>query len=83
VRGEGQGAKKASNLVDVLGIIGRYEQVEVNRRTLAGPDPIAQLDVGEDEIHLGEAAGLPLREHLLIDIDAIVVRDAERADPRH
>jgi hypothetical protein len=31
----------------------------------------------------GRRAGLPLREHLLIDIDAIVVRDAERADPRH
>ena len=62
MRGEGQGAKKASNLLDVLGIIGRYEQVEVNRRTLAGPDPIAQLDIGEDEIHLGAACRRVVRK---------------------
>jgi len=61
----------------VVGGLGRYQQVNIDRTVAVGCDRKPQLDVGEDQSDIRQPAGGLVAEDDLIVVDAVVVGDAE------
>ena len=54
--------------------------MDVDRRTLAGADPVPHLDIGKDQVHVRKSPRLLVLSDCNIRIDTVVVSDAYGAN---
>ena len=80
--GEFEFQQEALDALDVIGIMRREEQVDVDCRCFRGFDAQTQFDVGEDQADATQAPLPLLPNDLFVTLDAEVVGDAQRADWR-
>ena len=80
--GELEFQQEALDPVDVVGIMRREEQVDVDGRCLRGFDPEPQFDVGEYQTHARQTSTAFFVDDLLVAFNAEVVGDTHRANRR-
>jgi hypothetical protein len=73
---EDQRTHEALELVQVVGIFRRDQQVEVDRPSAGCADFEPHLDVGKDKLNLLQATRLPVGEHPFVSFETVVVGDA-------
>jgi hypothetical protein len=74
--------QEALDLLDMIRIFRRKEQVNVDRRRLGCLDAQSQFDVGKDQSDIGEASLALLLDNLLVAFNAEVVGNTQRSDGR-